>query len=347
MGTAAPTAPGPAPTGSGHPAPSTPRLGGYLAASLSLLPRTRWQQAGRLGKLRLPRGFGRGCRAGRSVTASPHPQQGNAPPQGYLATPCPDGTPNPNPRHHCPTLGSSSSSALPQHGGSSGCLAPACPCPQLPRAHPGLVGAGRSGCPGLPRAWQSCAPATRRVAIRSRRRGGSSQGGKSSYPPPQQGREGGPLPTAGSPCPPGEPPGLRTSLALEEDTCSRAGVGATGCCRVGGAQELPPPWGETPHGRLTPRQSLVQRRPQHTAGIPAWLRQQLHLGCAAETWLRSQHQPPWRVGGGAGVAAAPAECRGPPHPLSFCLPPPHRRAVLEGEGGRHCHPGAGGPLGPA
>lgn len=196
MGTAAPLAPGPVPSGGGHPAPSTPFGGspgfrGDLAVDPNLLQHTHWQQAGCLGTLWLPRGLGRGHRAGRSMTASPRPQRQNTPLRGFLAAwypPCPGGTPTPDSRHCCPTPGSSSSSVLPhQHyhprrGESSRCLAPACPCPQLPRAHPGPVSAGRSGRPGLPRARRSCVPATRRAAICSHQWGSGSRGGQELAP---------------------------------------------------------------------------------------------------------------------------------------------------------------------
>lgn len=52
-------------------------------------------------------------------------------------------------------------------------------------------------------------------------------------------------------------------------------------------------------GRLTPCQPLPSTIPI-TAGIPAWLRRQIHLGCTAENWLRSQHQPLGTQEGGRG-----------------------------------------------
>ena len=96
----------------------------------------------------------------------------------------------------------------------------------------------------------------------------------------------------------------------------RGGTGAAPT--VGG---LHTPWGLPPH-RPSPSQP--------GSGIrPTWAALQ-EPGCAPST-------SPSRVGGGWG-------CCFPPSPPSSCLPPPRRGAT---RGGTHCHPGAGGPLGPA
>lgn len=76
-----------------------------------------------------------GHQDGRSITTSPQPQQGNAPPQGLLAawhSPCPGSTPIPNSMHCCTSSGSSSSSALPSPAGRE--LPLLCSCLPLPAA---------------------------------------------------------------------------------------------------------------------------------------------------------------------------------------------------------------------
>lgn len=93
-------------------------------------------------------------------------------------------------------------------------------------------------------------------------------------------------------------------------------------------------------GRLTPCQPLPSTIPI-TAGIPAWLRRQIHLGCTAETWLRSQHQPLGTQEGGRGCHS----CRKQGAPPGSCLPPSRCGAIPGGS--RHRHPGAEGHPGRA
>lgn len=106
------------------------------------------------------------------------------------------------------------------------------------------------------------------------------------------------------------PPGC-TRPSLEEDTRSRAEVGATGCC---GTVQHP-----------------------NTTNVPAWLG--LQALCPA-TWAVLQkpgciHNTCPLVCHRGAQAAAPAENRDPPTP---CLPPSHHGAILEH---RNCHFGAG------
>lgn len=105
-----------------------------------------------------------------------------------------------------------------------------------------------------------------------------------------------------------------TRPSLEEDTHSRAEVGATGCC---GTVQHP-----------------------NTTNVPAWLG--LQALCPA-TWAVLQkpgciHNTCPLVCHRGVQAAAPAENRDPPTP---CLPPSHHGAILEH---RNCHFGAGQPL---
>lgn len=265
----------------------------------------------------LPRGFGRGHRAGRSTTASPWPRWGNAPPQGFLAgwyPPCLSSTPFPTSGTAAPCRAPPAAPCChPRQGESSRCLAAACPCPRLPQAHPGPVGAGRSGCPGLSRARQSCVPAVcchllplagRQEPVWARAR---------SQPCRRGGR--------GSPDPRGDPPGCARPW-LEEDACGGAEDGTNGYCRAGGSRAVPAVGADTPP-------ALAQRVPS-MASVPARLHKP---SCAPST-------SPLACRRGA-RAHTPAESRPPPWLLPVT---PHCGAIL---GHRHSHPGARGPLGPA
>lgn len=104
------------------------------------------------------------------------------------------------------------------------------PCSCLPRPHPGLVGAGRSGCPGLPCAQQSCVACRHLLPPAGRLEPGQARACTHC-----------PAPTAasssrGSPALQGTPWGWAQPW-LEEDACSRAEVDATRCCRAAGGRE--------------------------------------------------------------------------------------------------------------
>jgi len=266
MGTAAPPAPGPASQGLGGPRrrpepPATHMLAAGRVPRHAAAARRIWPGAA------------------RSVTASPRPQEGNAPPQGLLAAWYP-------PRAWAvpplPTPGAAASHRAPPAAphGSPAWRAPAAlllPAPAC--SFPRPVGAGSSGCPGLPRARRSCVPATWRAAIRSRRREGRSRGGQEPEPTA--------LPESPRGC---AQPGRRRMDGAEQRLVQPAAAELEGghgsCAHRGGAAH--------PVGAATPS----------PLAVPARLRHPPHLGCAAGTWLRSQHQPLAR-GRGLGLLLPP------------------------------------------
>lgn len=263
--------------------------------------------------------------------ASPHPQQGNAPPQGFLAVWYPLCRQHPHSglfqqlRATAPALPSPSGRELPLP----------CSCLPLPAAAPGSPRAGRCrqvGAPGLapcPAELRACnvacsrllPPAGRQQPARARAHthGPAGQGGWA----PACSRQRQPLPL-GSPQRCAQP-------WPEKDAGGRAEVGATGCYRAGG-------WGlRTPWGAAT-LPALAHHCPQH-GQRPRLAQAAAPPGLHCRNLAALPAPAPQCVGGGLGLLHLQKTGGPSTPPAPACCP------YTAGPcwGGRHCQE----PLRPA
>lgn len=267
--------------------------------------------------------------------ASPHPQQGNAPPQGFLPVWYPLCRRHPHSglfqqlRATAPALPAPSGRELPLP----------CSCLPLPAAAPGSPRAGRCrqvGAPGLapcPAELRACNVACSRLLPPAGRQQPARARAHTHSPAGQGGWD---LPAAGSgsPCPRGAPstvhnPGRRRMQVAEQRLVQLVATEQ-------GGRGLHTPWGAATPPALAhhcPQQGQRPRLAQ--AAAPPGLRCRNLAALPAPA--------PQCVGGGLGLLLLQKTGGPSTPPAPACCP------YTAGPcwGGRHCHPSAGEPLRPA